>query len=560
MKKADKDALRVLLKKLDTPDADDLLCADFVSIVEKAAAPGEDLAWLAAYDLDPAISNAAFVALLFTLKDEEVSLRLREDVLSGAGPVLLKALQSPGVPDARKYAIGPLYALCAGDLSGEEYRSFFKDFDAVVQQELSEVAMSISDAPESVDRVVFGMESLLDEETPAAGRFAGIHRLAENLIESNPAAAAAVISANLVASYEEGIDDEDLDMALGLLDRTRSPRAVWALSEMGRWPGLGVLGEKAERLANKLRLSGIQPRCELASQYSHGLISASDGSGSRQVALFFLTPEGGMDTLLLLLNDLVGVKDCMCFFEDGADVEEQIRATGDEVLLAPCSLEFARKIMADLWAFHEKRKKTFPSRLFVYRPYLGEKPILAAARTPDLSVYRLDDLELTPGTQAGDAPAGLFEDGDLLGESKIYSTFSFASDNAYEYVAAHAPKRSTRLPKKPFETFLQEVAVQEKELLLRRIAVALEVEWLAGRANYDVNQVAAAHWLGLSRDVMPFHEVPYIRLLGEQSVEMILWNLRAGYRNQAEANEASLMMDRDMQEMFDEENPFEDRN
>ena len=71
--------------------------------------------------------------------------------------------------------------------------------------------------------------------------------------------------------------------------------------------------------------------------------------------------------------------------------------------------------------------------------------------------------------------------------------------------------------------------------------------------------MAAAHWLGLSRDVLPFHEVPYIRLLGEQSVEMILWNLRAGYRNQAEANEASLMMDRDMQEIFDEENPFEDR-
>ena len=42
------------------------------------------------------------------------------------------------------------------------------------------------------------------------------------------------------------------------------------------------------------------------------------------MALFYLTPEGGMDALLLLINDTVGLKDCLCFFGPGAEVVSRL--------------------------------------------------------------------------------------------------------------------------------------------------------------------------------------------------------------------------------------------
>jgi hypothetical protein len=128
--------------------------------------------------------------------------------------------------------------------------------------------------------------------------------------------------------------------------------------------------------------------------------------------------------------------------------------------------------------------------------------------------------------------------------------FMFASNEAYDFLAPMTSRRSNRLPKSQFETFVREIAAQDKGVLLSRLAATLEVEAWAGRARNPLNKIAARTWLGLREEVLPFHEVPYVRRLAEASVSMVLDDLRLGFTNQADAHEAALAMDEILGDRF----------
>ena len=541
-----RDELRSRLKALDEENGEDAMLEELDDLLEAMAHPGEHLAWLAAHDLDPAISSGAAAALFYVVQSEAFPPQARERARREAAPVLLKALKSPGMPDSRKYTVGPLYSYCADEeLPAEEYRAFFHDFDGISRQMLSEMVDAFSSDPHSVERVLSGMEMAVDDDMPTESRFTGAMELATHMLEVNPAAAAAVVSGNLVVGCEEGVDGAYHEPALNVLEGTNCPQAVWFLEEMGRWPNLGELGEQAARSAAKMRLSGLAPAHELPLAFSHGMVTAPDGMGSRQLALYFRTPEGGMDGLGLLLNDIVGVKDAFCVYDEGADLEEEIRDQFGDLPIALCGIELAREFFGDALARHEAQGTSPPARGFVYRPYLGPAPIAAKPRTPDLSTYRLADLERTPA---------LVKDSAELAEAPGFDLYWFASDRAYEYVAANMPKKAPRLSKKKFEQFLHEVAIEEKEMLLSRMADTLEVESLAGRGTRRINRIAAQTWVGLSEDVAAFADTPYVRRLGELAVKATIANVRMGFRNMAEVNAAALEMD----DEFGDEGPYDE--
>ena len=99
-------------------------------------------------------------------------------------------------------------------------------------------------------------------------------------------------------------------------------------------------------MASEMEASGTTPQCTLFREFSHGVVSMVDGVGSRSVTLFFRTPEGGMDALMMILNDIVGMKDAWCAFEDSSDLEATIRqareATGPGPLRNWLHLDCAR--------------------------------------------------------------------------------------------------------------------------------------------------------------------------------------------------------------------------
>jgi hypothetical protein len=417
----------------------------------------------------------------------------------------------------------------------ENYPAFFKDFDAAAKNVLNEMTANLTEDPECVSAVMTETGMIDHGETPAGPQFNGIMEMAAHIIEQKPAAAAALISANIVVGLSDNTPGAFLDEALRTMERARCPETVWFLEELARWPGTGEFREKAKRAAAKLKLTGLAPAYTLRPVFSHALVTPPDGTGSRHLGLFYLTSNGGMDAALLLLNDRVGVKDAMCFFQDGAHIEDRIRQDLRALRVSICSLAQARELMADMWAMHEELETAFPPLMFVYRPFLGPEPIMPKRRTPDLSVYCLDTRPRTPD---------LIEESEFLMDEESYGAFAFTSDRAYECIRALGPKKRWQcLPKAKFDVFLRDVAGHEREILLARMAAVLEVEVWGGRAVSDINQIAANTYLCLRENLVPFTDVPYIRLLAEEGAEAILRNLALGYSSQAEANEAALRFD-----------------
>ncbi len=540
--KLSRDELRAQIKRLemnpDSPLAPEVLLA----LVESAARPGEDLAWLAAFDLDPEVASGAFLTMFYALESNDLTGAALDRFREQARPILLNALQSAGVPDDRKYSLGPLYAGCGGQVSDVEYRGFFKDFDAVSERALHQTMAQVTSDPRGVDAFLTVVEALDDGETPVGARLMAVLEVVKNVAKDKPETTALLASAALMKLWSEDVPEPCTDAVLQCIADTQCPEAAWCLAEMGRWPGIAPLDAKAQRLANKLGLMGIKPAYSYPARFSHAMLTAPDGVGSRQLLLFFLTPDGGMDAVFFLLNDLAGMKDANCLFDEGSDIDEDIRLSDDGILYAQCSMELAREILADVWAFHHETRKPMPPQLFVFRPYLGEEPIVPRRRTPDLSAYRLDTRPLGPE---------LFIESETLAES-YYEEFSFASDHAYEFIASNCKGHFRNMPKKVFDRFLSEVAIEDKGALLERMAATLEVEALAGRAQFEENLIAASTWLGMKNDVQPFHTVPFIHALGKCAVARIGHNLRMGFRSQAEAN-AAAMAENELDEAWDEE-------
>lgn len=542
-----RDRVRTLLKALPDRRYDEELLDALQRCLDAADDVGADLAWLAAYDLDPGVSENAVLVLYMALESEDVPEEVQDELREAALPVIRSAVRSPKVPEGRKLRLGTLLDACGEDPMEDEAFAQLAALPGGRERMVKEAARQVSASPQALA----GLLGILGEDDEALEEpaFAFLAAIAQEAGSGEPEGAALLLGTLAAVAGERDLTEiaQRLVKKLGGLG---TDQALWCLEELGRWPGLNELSEQARAAAQKLADSGLTPGLAIPREYSHGLVSNVDGAGSRTVNLFFRTPEGTMDVVTVMGHERRGMTDTWCAYDDAAELEEEIRdmAAGTEIALAPCSVAFARSVVADLWAMHQEEGRPFPGVFFLHRVYFGEAQIELQRRLPDLAPYRLDTLE----------PSRSLFDGDVeeILDSPAYSSSRFASDAAYEFVSQHAPPRAGNLSKQKRDLFARTIALKEKDALLDRMAVNLEVEALAGRAHFPANRLAARTWLGLKNDVMSFHKVPFIQELCAVSTEAILGNIRAGFSNQDEVNQALLDASADM--WFDDEDDSED--
>lgn len=527
-------------------DADGPPVVHLRELVRRFGDPGAALAEILARDADEDVSEYALMMLFLAAEDPGVPARTKERIGKSVVPVLLGAMRDPAVPDERKYSVGPVLDLFGAGLPDDEYRACFREFERTAtemrRRKLREVTIDI----ESVEHALV-MQHLVRHDAPADPSdedFAATLSTGIEMCEDSPDAGAALVATAAAIAVEYGSLGEHLLAVVERLADLRTRRAAWFLRELGMLPRAGVVGGRSRELARELALSGVAPDPPPAGDFTHGLVSTVDGSGSRTLMLFYRTAEGNLDALALLLNDLVGVKDVWCVFGDAADLDQDVRSRSDgQVSYAPCDLGFARDVVADALAVHKESGRPFPGRFLLYRHYLGAEPLAAARRAPNLGAYMPETFVRGPGLVEGTARAY---------EHPIYGRLWSGSDEAYDFVRRFLPRGRGKKPRGPvalampesaFEEFVAKVASKERKALARRIAVNLEVEALAGRASKPASRAAARVWIALTEGVAPFEEVPFVRLLCTQAVSAIFTNLMRGHESQEEANRAALDLD-----------------
>lgn len=485
-------------------------------LTDRFPAVGRGLVELMARDPSLRVSEQAALLLFFTARFAPA--RLRTKALGSCSVDLLDAMKDPAVPDERKYTMGPLLATLGHQIPDDEYAACFKDFDGTVERLSRDGMTSLLDIPEQLEALL-SFHGLLASPGPdttddlsESALIEALERAIETLLH-NAQVGAALVTVSAAVCRERGLAIESALTALDLVGRSKTPRAAWYLGELARWPGMGEVGERARALAEGLGAGRAQP----VGAFSHGLVSALDGEGSRDVVLFFRTAEGTLDGVAMLLNERTGVHDVFASFGDGDDLEKQARDRFSA--WAPCDLGYARELLADALATHERTGRPVPGRLLLYRPYFGEAPILPAAKKPELGAYALEtivpDRSIVVGSEA-------------LADHEVYGDLGSTSDAAYAY--ARSRKRRT------LEGFLRDVVVPERAVLLSRMATALEIEARAGRARRPKNRLAAKTYLAIESELLPLDEVPYVRAVARRALTAVERNVRKGFKSQAEVS------------------------
>lgn len=494
---------------------------------------GPVLARLTAEEDDQQVREDAGMMIFLATQDDQVPPALADRIAGSAAPVLLAALEDSRVSDDRKYRIVPLLAACGVELPRDRYEACFRDFASIAARQQAASMKEMSPAADSVSRalVELGLIRMAGAVRGSERTFREAFGYGAALTEHNPEAGAFFLSVAAAIAAEQRTTLSDACMALTLASRTKTPAVAWYLSELANWPGTGRVGVEAAGLVAELRQEDVLPAIHAPRTFSHGIVSMCDGVGSRNLLLCFRTPSGGMDAWMLLVNDGVGIKDSWCVYDHGSTVEKELRGQCG-LSWAPLSLPLARELLEDALALHRDIDAPPVGRFLLDRALLGAEPLRIRKRQVNLGAYALEIVVRSPELAAGS---------ERLCTSSDWGEFWFAGDAAYEFVRAeHAARKGRsgklRIEPKLVDRFAREAAIQERDTLVRRMAVLLETESWGGRAQEPLNRLGARTWLVLSEGLVPFHEVPYVQGLAQRALKSVAENVALGFRNQREVN------------------------
>ncbi len=527
-------ALREALLELIEEDDQELTCGDVLrALSPRFRTLGRSLTWLVAYDDGP-LHGRAFSLLHACFQEPGIARKLQDKIRRQLVPMAEKSLRDAGLDERRKLNLVALLRLAGEEASDEILAESFGDireaFDAMARETVAQLLDSVDQA-----EMLLRQGGLLDDEPVSTDglkdRVQNALTLAAIARESNARVASTLFTLTAAIGRERGYgDEEELCDVLRAAAQTDGGRALALLSELGGWPHTGALGETARSLCAELRAAGVTPRPLAVPAFSHGLVSAIDGSGARTMQLQF-RHDGSFDALSILLKDSAGCTDLWSGFQCGAELEERLRSM--DMRLAPCDLPFARALLADAFAVGAANGRPPPAVWLLFAGFLGAPPLEPTRYEPDLGPYLLETFARGPKLAARS---------DELIDDASYATLGFDCDAAYAFVRRHPP-RGKGYTAARLTSFIGAVEPHERERLLRRLAINLELEARAGRVRRATNRLAAATWIVLHERLLPFAEVPWVRALAADSVERTAYNLSRGYQSQAEANQAALERD-----------------
>ncbi len=531
------DAARTLIDRVSKDER-----ANFIAPLRKALAKHPNIAaafaWLHAHERRDSEDMTAMVMLTMLFEGPMFSPPERRHSAKVAADELEKALRDKEIHDDVKIDFLPLLDLAGRPVDDAGVREFFWDYEAASKRKGSEFLNGLSDSPASLNKLLL-VRGIISEEQGAENAPASIESASELLILGHNAAqvenptGATLMTAALI--FRIGAANFSHERSPGQLDDIHligTPRARWCLETLSNWPGFSMpFRNKAAGLAAELGTRGITSQAPLApDDFSHGIVTMVDGMGSRSATLFFRTPKGGLDAFTVLLNDEVGIKDARAFFENGNELSGIMGGHSEEMPTADATPQFFRELLADAFARHEELGTAPPGSLFPLMAYLGNEPVAPRKREPNLDGYKLGGVSPTPELVVG---------GEGLVDRPLFGCLAPASDAAYAFCEAHWDKRRKTVHLDSFPIFLREIMPLERERLLHRMAINLEIEALAGRAGRKGNQIAARLWLGMKENVLPFWSIPFVQELASIGIGSIVDDLRRGWKNQRAAFEAS---------------------
>jgi hypothetical protein len=344
----------------------------------------------------------------------------------------------------------------------------------------------------------------------------------------------------LLARLEE-LGRETPGGALALVEALGSERSEAAGRVLGTLaaeaPGKDVR-KAARRGIHRLRAAGVAvelpaPSSAPAPIRAEGPVltdayaTAIDGIGSRAVWLALERPLGGLASFGLLLNDIVGMKDCTFRETTRKKLRETLRAGEEERGLRSVEIppEYALSLVSEALALNAESGFAVPTEFQLHRALLGELPPPPEQALIHRHISRGQALLL---------PNLLEESAKLLDERELRGWF-FGYDESLARAHERQRVRESRIvltnePPEERERRVVDAAIGElftpnvRRAMRRRLEEMAYIFWRTGRERPARLAVAAAFAIGDG----PLNRHPFARALVEKSLELALEAERSG--------------------------------
>ena len=308
------------------------------------------------------------------------------------------------------------------------------------------------------------------------------------------------------------------------LGGTRSEAAGRVLAAVAARAPDKELRKAARRGLHRLRAAGVAveeapvaadsasaPAAEVA-RPSEAHATAPDGIGSRALWLSLERPLGGVLVFGLILNDLVGMKDCSFRDTTRKKHHETLRDWREhsEIPLVPLPPEYALSLISEALALNAEQGTPVPTEFQLHRRVLGELPPPPTDALIHSRVSRGQALLL---------PNLLEESAELLDEAELKGWF-FGYDESIARAEELRRLRESRIiltaePRDERERRVVDGAIdalftpQQRRALRRRLAEIAWIFWETGREHAARQAVAAAFAISEA----PLTRHPFIREL-----------------------------------------------
>lgn len=438
---------------------------------------------------------------------------------------LIDILIDPSVREEIKLRILSILGNYGVDTSDPEFaeilESAFEDLEGVMHRSTMEMLDSIQQDDEAI---AFLLEDF--QEFPPEAQIEMVRQFGDTKDER---------AVKILEIFAE-VDDKDVAQeAIRYLGKIESPQAYTALEQIIADSNDAEITKVAEKSMRILQLANVKPIpteeriSELGDIYKV-IMSFIDGKGSRIVWIARWTENSKLETINLMLNTGVGIKDCYGVSNmSKREFDKMIRTMRSEVDGVELDYNYALKLIKD--AIYQNRESTsaIPIEFTLWKRVLKGDDISPERYVPDWSNF-VDNINKLKSDE------DILEEAYHLHDLEDFSSWFDQSPKTYDYwdeleelINKYRGKTLDRKIDVLLKRYAAEVFEPQRDFIKRNLELTADFLFHQPDRN-DEAEVALVAALHLEPESpLPLHGHPFIERIMDESLEMAELNISHGF-------------------------------
>jgi len=403
----------------------------------------------------------------------------------------------------------------------EILESAFEDFEGVMHRSTLDMLDSIQQDDEAI---AFLLENF--HQFPPEAQVEMVRQFGDTKDER---------AVKILEIFAEVDDKVVAQEAIKYLGKIESPKSYAALEQIIADNDDAEITKLAEKSMRILQLANVKPmpteqRVSMLGDIYKVIMSFIDGKGSRVLWIARWIENSKLETLNLMLNTRVGIKDCYGASNmSKRQFDKMVRTMRTEIDGVELDYNYALKLIKDAMYQNRESASAIPIEFVLWKRILKGDDISPARYVPKWDNF-VDNLEALKNDE------DILEESYHLHDLEDFSSWFDQSPKTYDYwdeleklVNSYRGKTLDRKIDDLLKRYAVEVFEPQRDFIKRNLE--LTADFLFHQPNRrDEAELALVAALNLElKSTLPLHEHPFIERMMDESLEMAELNMSHGF-------------------------------